>query len=653
MDVAAAAPTYAFQQPYEIETNNSSRRSTNRCRTAKQALARRSLNAHDAPSGLASLTQSVAVQRVVDDTMNQYQQLLKQHALANTAAATAQQPASPPVPVASHDLDVSRANGSTSLSSSPLSASSTTPRPLQQQQQPPQQQPPMHSVRRLHASLQSAVGAIQSKTSQLFQAQQHDLLKSFREKLLDVSNQLEYEKRRNMEGSIEWIEACHRLREEVAWLRDLTHSLYEENKRLTAWCSEMREEKDRWERDRTFFVRHVAELKKENARLRFEQDQAREGYKQQLTQALTLQLAASCSNGSESDIEEEGIAQRIAEWIDAAINGQTRQSDAGESPDHESSLSRPFTPVSTSITPNPKRHLFSATSPLSVFTSPSSSSSSPRRHRLLQSAGSVRAHSRLSTASKSSNAHVNGKTNLLPSVPSSIRASILAAATTESVTPSPCSRPSTSASSLNGHVLLRPSTGNGNGNGSAASASSSSSRSNRHNGSHSARTSTAPSPIRHNADGGGSGSGSERYDRILSSLQNRLAMQERKVHQLRSALNEERASKTSLQQLFAQCVQAVKEQVAARVSNSKNHQPLSQVNVAGSPPPYDPRSIPDSSLTASDRAAMLEWLLAQPAVHHVIFQHMFPPQAASSTSAPPSSMPSPSATQANGSTPKR
>ena len=82
----------------------------------------------------------------------------------------------------------------------------------------------------MHGEIQDTIGMIQNKTSQILQDQERDLIRAFRARLADVTDELEKERKKNESGSVEWVQRCRKLTEELEWLRDLTDKLTAENK---------------------------------------------------------------------------------------------------------------------------------------------------------------------------------------------------------------------------------------------------------------------------------------------------------------------------------------------------------------------------------------------------------------------------------------
>ena len=153
----------------------------------------------------------------------------------------------------------------------------------------------MQSVRSLHTSVQATLGTIQTKTSLILQEQERDLLRSFQTRLGEVVAELERERKKNESGSIEWVQRCRKLTEELEWLRELTETLSTENKQLLLQNRRAGRAAATQEQDRAFLIKQLVSVKKENARLRFlvEQQVAENQMMQQQQQQQQQQTTKS------------------------------------------------------------------------------------------------------------------------------------------------------------------------------------------------------------------------------------------------------------------------------------------------------------------------------------------------------------------------
>jgi len=132
----------------------------------------------------------------------------------------------------------------------------------------------MSHIRNMHGEIQDTIGMIQNKTSQILQDQERDLIRAFRARLADVTDELEKERKKNESGSVEWVQRCRKLTEELEWLRDLTDKLTAENKNYLKENRRFKRQLKTQEEDREFLIKQLVAVKKENARLRYSFEQA-------------------------------------------------------------------------------------------------------------------------------------------------------------------------------------------------------------------------------------------------------------------------------------------------------------------------------------------------------------------------------------------
>jgi hypothetical protein len=123
-------------------------------------------------------------------------------------------------------------------------------------------------LRDLHSNILDSIGKVQTKTSGILKAQERDLIRAFRARLADVTDELEKERKKNESGSVEWVQRCRKLTEELEWLRDLTEKLTSENKSYLKDNKRFKRQLKTQEEDREFLIKQLVTVKKENARLR-------------------------------------------------------------------------------------------------------------------------------------------------------------------------------------------------------------------------------------------------------------------------------------------------------------------------------------------------------------------------------------------------
>lgn len=132
----------------------------------------------------------------------------------------------------------------------------------------------MNNIREMHFEIQSTIGQIQGKTSKILQDQERDLIRAFRARLADVTEELDKERKKNESGSVEWVQRCRKLTEELEWLRDLTEKLTAENKNFLKENRRFKRQLKTQEEDREFLIKQLVAVKKENARLRYSFEEA-------------------------------------------------------------------------------------------------------------------------------------------------------------------------------------------------------------------------------------------------------------------------------------------------------------------------------------------------------------------------------------------
>ena len=89
-----------------------------------------------------------------------------------------------------------------------------------------------------------------------------------------MTDELERERKKNESGSVEWVQRCRKLTEELEWLRDLTEKLTGENKGYLKENKRYKRQLKTQEEDREFLIKQLVSVKKENARLRYSFEEA-------------------------------------------------------------------------------------------------------------------------------------------------------------------------------------------------------------------------------------------------------------------------------------------------------------------------------------------------------------------------------------------
>ena len=132
----------------------------------------------------------------------------------------------------------------------------------------------MGQLRTDHRQVMEGIETLQKKTSSVLQEQEKDLLRAFRARLYDVQIELEVERSKKDDGSIEWIERTRTLGKELDWSREEALRLDRVNRHLTKESARLKAQLKSQEDDRDFLVRQMLALKKENARLKPSADKA-------------------------------------------------------------------------------------------------------------------------------------------------------------------------------------------------------------------------------------------------------------------------------------------------------------------------------------------------------------------------------------------
>ena len=572
----------------EFGTNDGADGSSSSPRVARRSVGR-SVAHREAVSALASVGSGERVDQLIADTIQQYQTAIQAATTTNTATDDATINNNQDGALTSSSSSSSTVDGvPSSLESAP--ALPTAPKRLFTNpnfhtshvtpQQPGNEVPKpgtigMKAVRALHSTVQHTLGAIQSKTSKILQDQERDLLRSFKTRLLEVSDELEKERKKNESGSVEWVARCKKLTEELDWVRELTESLSTENKALLKENRKATRAAQTQEQDRQFLIKQLVQVKKENARLRYLVEQQ---MKENEETRLSLHAnSAAAGNGNGGHFE----------------SSQHLLPPATATPSYHSNLTTPTLGLKSIGIPKLKM------ASVQLGSTSTSLASSPSPSNVYASQPST-APSRYSQSPTSHS--VNSMLAFPP--PSNMRASLLAAATTEpttSITPMPpyahTSRPD----------LLPPSTAPSR-----------------------AITSIAmpESKLAQSSE--------KRFKAVIAKLKRQLDTEAARARTMRTAYMHEMQSKTQLQHLFKSCVDAVREQQlsntrlkgaksAAAATNTAAALPMLRpapgITFTHPPPPLDPRSM---DLTKEERIAIVEWFISQQSVLIFLFDRMFP-----------------------------
>jgi len=126
----------------------------------------------------------------------------------------------------------------------------------------------LSGLRNIHTEIMSNIGHIQGKTSQILKDQERDLMRAFSSRLDSMHRALDVEKSKNANGSIEWIQKCQKLTEELDWIKDMAYRIEDENKQLLNDNKRLKAHAKTQEEDRQFLIKQLLSVKKENARLK-------------------------------------------------------------------------------------------------------------------------------------------------------------------------------------------------------------------------------------------------------------------------------------------------------------------------------------------------------------------------------------------------
>lgn len=123
-------------------------------------------------------------------------------------------------------------------------------------------------IKTLHDLIQTNIGSIQQKTCQILQDQEEELLRSFGSRLGTVDEQLKEERAKSASGATEWIDKCHKMSDELNWLKTEAATIECENRKLKERVRGLEWQLENADADRKVMARKLIALKRENQRLR-------------------------------------------------------------------------------------------------------------------------------------------------------------------------------------------------------------------------------------------------------------------------------------------------------------------------------------------------------------------------------------------------
>lgn len=127
---------------------------------------------------------------------------------------------------------------------------------------------PMQELYALHGQILQSMDAIHDRSASALKEQEADLLRAFRAKLYDVQVNLESEKGRNVDGSLEWLDRARTLGKELSWSREEAWRLDKANQVLTEENGHLRSQAQSAKDDQRFLLKQMVAVKRENQALR-------------------------------------------------------------------------------------------------------------------------------------------------------------------------------------------------------------------------------------------------------------------------------------------------------------------------------------------------------------------------------------------------
>ncbi|CAM9298372.1 unnamed protein product, partial [Phaeothamnion confervicola] len=144
----------------------------------------------------------------------------------------------------------------------------------------------MAQIKEMHARVMANVEMVQDRTSRILQDHERDLLRAFRARLFDVQMELERERARKDDGAGAWIERAKETEAELDRAKETADRLDRANEGLGRENARLKGQFRMQEDDRTFLIRQLVAVKKENALLR---QQTREEARRDTEAAAGLQ----------------------------------------------------------------------------------------------------------------------------------------------------------------------------------------------------------------------------------------------------------------------------------------------------------------------------------------------------------------------------
>lgn len=123
----------------------------------------------------------------------------------------------------------------------------------------------MDGIRQLHEKIQDAISTLQDRTTEVLRGQEQDLLRAFKARMSRVKAELQKERSKGETGSVQWVEKCHKLTNELEWLRETARKLTEENKKIARESKRAKRQLREQGEDREYLIKQMVALRKQNA----------------------------------------------------------------------------------------------------------------------------------------------------------------------------------------------------------------------------------------------------------------------------------------------------------------------------------------------------------------------------------------------------
>ena len=130
--------------------------------------------------------------------------------------------------------------------------------------------PKIASLKSMQSQILSNVALVQDRFSRIMMEQEQDLLRAFKERLLDVQSELEMEKSKKDNGAVAFIEKCKNLENDVEKQKEHADIKERQNQALLQANNRLKSQFAIQEEDRNFLMAQLVAAQKDNAKLRSE-----------------------------------------------------------------------------------------------------------------------------------------------------------------------------------------------------------------------------------------------------------------------------------------------------------------------------------------------------------------------------------------------